>query len=221
VTMASMLAEPRWVEAAQALIDGCVDLPTEDDRVEFLISVCQRLGDGLYPALLRILWVIGERGDHAACAAVSGALVHSLRTGRLPSGRRGVWGASSREDAYGASRLLGPIEYLCVWHTQGEHGQALATEHFQAAARAILTLLSSDPAARALYCEKLLADVDDPLSGSLTRRTRAALRALAQAWSRGASADDASARFLAALSSAPTLMPGALLAPPPGGMRTL
>ena len=90
-----LLAEPRWTLAAQALVEGCIDLQNDEDRVALLTTVCERLGDDLYPAFLRVLWTIGERGDHAACAAVARALVHALRTGRLPSGRRGAWGASA------------------------------------------------------------------------------------------------------------------------------
>ena len=220
--MSAVLIEPRWAQAAQALVDGCVDLPHDEDRVALLSRLCDRLGDELYPALLRLLWTVGERGDHAACAAVAGALVHALRTGRLPSGRCSAWGAATRADApsgYGTPRSVGPIEYLCVWHAQADPEQALAADHFHVAARAVMTLVSANRDARLLYCEKLLADVDDPLSGALTRRTRAALRALATAWGAGASPDDASASFLAALRATPARMPGALLAPPPGLVR--
>ncbi|HSC01635.1 MAG TPA: hypothetical protein VLE45_17075, partial [Burkholderiaceae bacterium] len=49
------------------------------------------------------------------------------------------------------------------------------------------------------YCEKLLADVDDPIAGALNRQTRHALRELALAWAAGADALDASTRFVNAL----------------------
>jgi hypothetical protein len=220
--MAALLTEPHWAPAAQALVDGCVDLPVDEDRVALLSAVCERLGDELYPAFLKLLWTIGQHGDHAACAAVARTLVHALRTGRLPSGRCGVWGAAVHEDAsrvYRTTRSLGPIEFLCVWHAQAEPGQTLAAEHFHVAARAVMALVSSSPEARLLYCDKLLADADDPLSGALTRRTRCGLRALASAWGGGASPDDASACFLAALADAPTRLAGTLLGPPPGLLR--
>src|SRR3989442_4921679 len=88
MAMAALLSEPRWAAAAQALVDGCVDLPGDEDRVALLAAVCEGLGDELYPAFLRLLWTIGLHGDHAARAAVARALVHALRSGRLPSGRR-------------------------------------------------------------------------------------------------------------------------------------
>src|SRR5262245_34047578 len=87
--------EPRWLQASQALVEGCLDLPTDEERVALLSTVCERLGDELYPAFLRVLWAIGQHGDHAACAAVANALVHALRTGRLPTGRRAAWGANA------------------------------------------------------------------------------------------------------------------------------
>lgn len=197
-----MLSEPRWAEAAQALVNGCIDLPHDEDRVALLTAVCDRLGDELYPAFLRVLWLIGQHGDHAACAAVARALVHALRTGRLPSGRRSAWGAGramSPQAAYGSTRSLGPLEYLCAWHAQSDPARALSAEQFHMAARALMDLISASREARLVYCEKLLADVDDPLSGALTRQARAALRALATAWAAGEESYDASARFLRAL----------------------
>jgi len=196
-----LLAEPRWTQAAQALVEGCIDLQSDEDRVALLTTVCERLGDELYPAFLRVLWTIGERGDHAACAAVARALVHALRTGRLPSGRRSAWGASGSmpQAGFGAPRSLGPLEYLCAWFAQAAPARALTAQQFHAAARAVMDLIGACPEARSLYCEKLLADVDDPIAGALTRQTRQALRALVSAWSTGAPSFDASARFLSAL----------------------
>ena len=82
-----------------------------------------------------------------------------------------------------------------------------------------MDLVASSREARALYCEKLLADVDDPLSGALTRQTREGLRALATAWAAGVSSHDASARFLAALPGAAPRGLGALFVPPLGLAR--
>ena len=220
--MAALLQEPNWTQAAQALVDGCVDLPNDEDRVALLAAVCEGLGDELYPALLRVLSVIGERGDHSACEAVARALVHALRTGRLPSGRRSAWGASMAspaQAAFGRSRSLGPIEYLCAWHAQAEPAQALSAAHFQAAARSVMELISCSREARLLYCEKLLADVDDPIAGAMTRQTRHALRSMATAWASGAAPVDAAARFLAELSASAARAPGSTFGLPAGGFR--
>lgn len=199
-------AETRWALAAQALVEGCLDLDRDDDRVALLAQVCHGLGDELYPAFLRVLWVIGRQGDHAARAAVAEALVHAIRTGRLPSGRRAAWGASGgTSGAFGATRSLGPIEYLCAWRAQAEGREALSDAAFESAAESLMELVATSRDARLLYGEKLLADVDDPIAGALTRPTRQALRALATAWLQGAPAREAVQRFVAALPDNGTL----------------
>ncbi|HEX6017292.1 MAG TPA: hypothetical protein VFZ28_04245 [Burkholderiaceae bacterium] len=197
-----LMADPRWTQAAQALVDGCIDLPNDEDRVALLSAVCDGLGDDLYPAFLRVLSLIGQQGDHAARAAVANTLVHALRTGRLPSGRRSAWGAhvsSTPPVGYGHMRSLGPLEFLCAWHAQADPARALPAEQFHAAARALMNLIASSHDARRLYCEKLLADVDDPIAGALSRPARHALRELALTWAAGADALDASTRFVNAL----------------------
>jgi LmbE family N-acetylglucosaminyl deacetylase len=209
--VAALLDEPRWAPAAQALVDGCIDLHDDEDRVALLAAVCEGLGDELYPAFLRVLWTVGRHGDHAACAAVARALVHALRTGRLPSGRRSAWGegaSAAPPSAFGRVRSLGPLEYLCAWHAQADPVRALSSAQFHLAARALMDLVDASPDARALYCEKLLADADDPLPGALTRQTREALRALATAWVGGAAPFEACGRFTQAL-------PGAVPRPVP------
>jgi hypothetical protein len=202
--MPELLREPRWDQAAQSLVAGCIDLSHDEDRVMLLGTICDRLGNELYPAFLRILAIVGRHGDHAARASVSGALVHAIRTGRLPAGRRSAWGASpvpTGEAACFKTRSLGPLEYLCAWHAQADPALAISAQAFQAAARAVMDLIAAHPDARLLYCEKLLADADDPIGGALTRQTRSALRAMASTWSEGASPIDAVASFLAALGS--------------------
>jgi hypothetical protein len=200
--MPELLQEPRWGQAAQSLVAGCIDLSHDEDRVMLLGAVCDGLGNELYPAFLRILAIVGQHGDHAARASVSGALVHAIRTGRLPAGRRSAWGASpvkAGEAGYVKTRSLGPLEYLCAWHAQADPLLAISAQAFQAAARAVMDLIAAHPDARLLYCEKLLADADDPIGGALTRQTRSALRGLASTWSAGGSPIDAIASFLTAL----------------------
>lgn len=213
-----LLAQPRWALAAQALVEGCIDLPNDEDRVALLVTVCDGLGDDLYPAFLRLLWSVGRFGDHAARAAVADTLVHALRTGRLPSGRRPAWGADAASLAattYRHSRSLGPLEYLCAWHVQAAPERALTSEQFHTAALSVMDLIATSPEARVLYCEKLLADVDDPIAGALTRQTRHALRELVLAWTSGAPSMDAIARFLAALPQARAGSLAALALQPP------
>lgn len=195
---AALLAEPHWALAARALISGCVDLRHEDDLAALLEAVCRGLGDELYPAFLRVLAEVGRHGEHDARAAVARALVHALRTGRLPSGRRGAWGATAGGGL--RSRSLGPLEYLCAWAGQGgADGDTLAAADFESAAQAVMTVVSASDSARLLYCEKLLADAQDSLEGALSRSTRQAMAALAQAWAGGALPAEAAARFVMAL----------------------
>ena len=113
--MGALLQEPNWVGAAQALVEGCIDLPTDEDRVALLAAVCRGLDDELYPAFIRVLWMVGQHGDHAAKAAVARALVHALRTGRLPAGRRSAWGGSAATNlagAYGRTRSDAPYPWF-------------------------------------------------------------------------------------------------------------
>lgn len=195
----ALLADPHWTLAARALISGCVDLRHDDDLAALLEAVCRGLGDELYPAFLRVLAEVGRQGQHDARAAVARALVHALRTGRLPSGRRGAWGAAAGSGT--RSRSLGPLEYLCAWAGQGGGGDidTLASADFESAAQAVMTVVSASDSARLLYCEKLLADAADPLEGALSRSTRQAMAAMAQAWAGGALPAEAATRFVTAL----------------------
>lgn len=197
---AALLSEPRWVSAARALISGCVDLRRDDDAVALLELVCRRLGDDLYPAFLRVLAEVGRRGDHVARSAVARALVLALRSGRLPSGRLGTWGAHSDPLRLASGRSLGPLEYLCAWLGQADMPVEQQRREFLDSAEAIMLLVEADDEARALYCEKLQAEANDPLEGAWSRRARDGMKALASAWSRGEPAAVAAQGFVAQMS---------------------
>ena len=202
--MAELLAQPRWVEAAQALIGGCLDLgPRQDGAVALMEVVCTGLGDQLYPAFLRVLAEVNLRGEYAARAAVAQTLAQALSQGRLPSGSRAAWGS---QQAGALRRSLGPIEYLCLaaWPKAGEsRGPAeLSPEQFQILASAVMDLLDCDPDARRLYADHLAAVADDPLDGTMPREVRAALRSLAQGWRNHPDASQACSAFVASLGRA-------------------
>ncbi len=195
--MAELLAQPRWADAAQALISGCVDLgPRQEGAIALMEAVCAGLGDQLYPAFLRVLAEINRRGEFAARAAVAQTLAQALSQGRLPNGSRAAWGA---HPAGTRRRSLGPIEYLCLaaWPRQGP--AELSPEHFQTLASPLMELMDCAPDARGLYADHLAAVADDPLDGTLPREVRAALRDLAQAWRRQADASVACAEFITRL----------------------
>lgn len=189
-------------QAAQALVDGCVDLDADEDRLALLDAVCAGLGDALYPAFLQLLWIVGRCGDHRARELVARTLVHALQTGRLPSGRRAAWGVDVAPlgiAPLGAACRLGPLEYLCAWHAQGGQAERPDERQFVESAAALMDLVSASREARLLYAGKLLADADDPIANGLARDTRQALRAMASAWLDGAATDAAATRFVDAL----------------------
>ena len=178
-------ADPDWAGAAQVLIDGCARAADAAQRVELLERLCDALGTQLYPAFLKVLCVIAERATPPAQAGVAEALVEALRSGRMPSGRRAAWGAvagaAARADR-STAQALGPIEFLCAWQAQPDDADVLGAVAFDRTLRALLGLVSQSDAARSLYCARLRAVADDPLSGTLTRSTRGGLRALAASW---------------------------------------
>lgn len=196
---AALLQEPRWRDAARALVAGCVDLRGGDEAVALMETVCQGLGQELYPAFLRVLCEIGRHGDHAARAAVARTLVQALRSGRLPSGRRAAWGSNTWAGSAAGGRSLGPLEYLCASAADRDSPAALSPRDFDLGAQAVMALVAADDDARLLYGERLLACAEDPLEGALPRTGRHAMQSLAQAWLAGAHPAEASAAFLAAL----------------------
>ena len=204
-TAPTLKAEPQWDAAAQLLVDGCAHAPNAAYRVDLLERLCLALGDQLYPAFLNVLCIVSERGTPAAQVAVADALVDALRSGRLPAGRRAAWGA-----AWGAGRdpgavaysvrpgvsngasaqvprsvlgaALGPVEYLCAWYAEPNGVDAPSASSFDRTLLALLRLVSQSERARTLYAARLRALAEDPLDGTLSRRARQALQALAAAW---------------------------------------
>ena len=196
-----LLAQPRWVDASQALISGCVDLgPRQEGAVALMEAICVGLGDKLYPAFLRVLAEVNLRGEYAARAAVAQTLTQALCQGRLPSGSHAAWGSHQP----GAQRRsLGPIEYLCVasWPQQGGPSE-LTPQQFQALASGVMELMDCDADARRLYADHLSAVADDPLDGTMPREVRSALRALAQSWRGQPDASQACMAFVGSLTRA-------------------
>lgn len=197
---AALLIEPQWSAAARALVSGCVDLRGDEDLVALQEHICRSLGDDLYPAFLRVLVEVGRRGDHAARASVARALVLALRSGRLPSGRLGVWGGQALQARSIVSRSLGPLEYLCVWYSQIDRPVEEQRREFLAGAEGVMSLVEADYDARRLYCQKLQADALDPIEGAHTRAARRAMSAMATAWADGEGAGASAHRFLMELS---------------------
>ena len=200
-------AQPDWLAAAQALVDGFGALANAEQRTELMEVVCTGLGDALYPAFVNLLCHVERHGEPAVQRLVADALVQALASGRLPSGRLAAWGAAVRSTGpgFGHERSLGPIEYLCAWHAQPSGRTPLPANAFDVALQPLLRLVASSPGARELYCAKLRADAQDPLGGSWSRSARQGVLALADAWQAGLPPDDVAARCLAALNDGPGL----------------
>ncbi|MFK7855245.1 MAG: hypothetical protein AB8B79_14075 [Granulosicoccus sp.] len=177
-------ADPDWHSAAQDLISGLCALPDSEQQIELLETVCVRLGDRLYPAFLQILHVIDQHADEQARAIMSRTLVDCLQSGRLPSGKLSAWGSSSftGDSAFGQSRRLGPVEFVCAWYAQPSSETPMSQQQFSLILESLLSLVASDSTAKQLYCYKLIADAEDPLGGSLSSQTRTGLLEMVKKW---------------------------------------
>lgn len=190
--------KPDWQGAAQRLVSGCKMFEDLDQRISLMEKVCDGLGDELYPAFLKILCIVGKNGDKDAKRLITETLVQALLNGRLPSGRMSAWGAEtgSGNSLFGQTRSLGPIEYVFTWYAQPSGRTPLPIQSFQHAASGLLDLISSNPKAKQLYCTKLSADIEDPLDGSLSRKSRHAIGRFVEAWEYGKSSDEVLDCFL-------------------------
>jgi hypothetical protein len=179
-----LITNPDWMMAAQRLVSGCLALKTRDQRVELMESVCFGLGDELYPAFLHILCIIGQHGDYETCHLITDTLVQGLLTGRLPSGKLAAWGSSKFDpnSLLGKTTSLGPIEYLFLWYSQPSAVPPLPVQSFQLASFYLLSLISTNSKAKYLYCKKLRSDIETPLDGCISSKTKYAIGAFLQGW---------------------------------------
>src|SRR3546814_7340350 len=108
---------------------------------------------------------------------------------RLPgiAAPRGARSCSGRFFGTAPQRLLGPVEYLTVWHLQRTQRTALGADTFRTALSRMIALLNRSDDARTLYPQKLAADAQNELEGAYTRATRERLAAIAAAWKAGRS----------------------------------
>jgi len=194
---------PDWHSAAQDLINGLHALNKKEDQIVLLESMCKKLGDQLYPAFLQILHTLEQFGDDESKHKIAHTLVECIRTGRLPSGKLSAWGSGSvtGDSAFGQTRVLGPIEYVCAWYAQGGNAQPLNLQQFSQILSSLLTLVASDDTAKSFYCQKLQGDIDDPMSGALSNTTRQGLQELIEVWQHSDSINDAIDAFVTSLQS--------------------
>jgi len=202
---------PRWEAAAQRLVSALGGQPDDDARSRLLERVALRFGDARYPAFVQLLCAVQHFGDATARRRLADALAGALVRHRLPAGRIPAWGAPSvpasmagsgvpRTGQLSGTRRLGPIEFLCASLTQpGAPPDADA----QFALRCVIELVGASPHAVELYSARLVVHADDPLQGTVNRRTRDVLRAIAGFWRAGESPERIVRRALAAGHSLP------------------
>lgn len=194
---------PDWHSAAQDLINGLHALDDKEHKIRLLESLCDKLGDQLYPAFLQILYSLEQFADTESKQLVATTLVECIRSGRLPSGRLSAWGSGSLtgDSAFGQTRVLGPIEYVCAWYAQGGNAQPLSLQQFNQIMVSLLSLVATNDTAKNFYCQKLQGDIDDPMSGALSNTTRQGLQELIEVWTQSDNIDDAVDTFVSSLQS--------------------
>lgn len=187
------LAAP-LLETARRLIGALQQEPSVEMRLALAKRVVRQLGDEAYPVFLKILLIVAESEDTAAKQLVADLLAAAARRMDLPSGPLSAWGGSSGEgtgmNAHTRRRLLGPIEYLTVWHCQQTQRPMLEEALYADAVRKLLALFDLNPELRELYAGKLGSDAGGELEGTYTRDTRDILSRMAQRWRKPQSTPD-------------------------------
>jgi hypothetical protein len=191
--------------AADRLVSALAAHSDPEYRLTVLKRLVRRLGEERYPLFLRILGVVAESDDVRAQRLLADTFGTALRRMDLPGGALSSWGATRLPDPgapvaasafsgqfFGATprRLLGPVEYLTVWHLQRTQRTALSAATFRTALSRMIALLNRSDDARALYPQKLAADAQNELEGAYTRATRERLAAIAAAWKAGRSPEE-------------------------------
>lgn len=191
--------------ASASLVAALASHSDPEYRLSVLKRLARRLGEARYPVFLRILGVIAESDDLRAQRLLAETFGLALRRMDLPGGALSSWGATGLPDSktpvaastfsgnfFGATpqRLLGPLEYLAVWHLQRTQRQLLGRDAFVLATARLVALLNHSEDARRLYPQKLAVDAQNELEGAYTRTTRERLAAMAVAWQSGQSPED-------------------------------
>ena len=167
--------------AADRLVSALAAHADPEYRLTVLKRLARRLGEDQYPVFLRLLGVVAESDDVRAKRLLADTLATALRRMDLPGGALSSWGATRLPDAvtpfaasaltgqfFGATprRLLGPVEYLTVWHLQRTQRTPLGAQVFRDALAGLIDLLNHSDDARTLYPQKLAADDGNELEGA-------------------------------------------------------
>lgn len=192
---------PESLHTAAGRLVAALGAHDDDEyRLTVLRRLSRRLGDDGYPLFLRLLTVVAESEDDQAKTLLAETFGAALRRMDMPGGALSSWGATSLPATgatldvsalsggfFGASprRLLGPVEYLTVWHLQRTQRLVLDAELYRSTLARLVDLFNHSEAARTLYPQKLASDAQNELEGAYTRVTRDALAAIASAWQAG------------------------------------
>ncbi|ATD66326.1 hypothetical protein CNR27_01750 [Luteimonas chenhongjianii] len=192
-------------DAADRMVSTLAAHADPEYRLAVLKRLVRRLGEDRYPVFLRLLGVVAESDDARAQRLLADTIGTALRRMDLPGGALSSWGATQLPDSgaplsasalsgqfFGGTprRLLGPVEYLTVWHLQRTQRTALSAETFRTSLSRMIALLNQSEDARTLYPQKLAVDAQNELEGAYTRATRERLAAIASAWKAGRSPDE-------------------------------
>ncbi|RPD85432.1 hypothetical protein [Luteimonas sp. 100069] len=192
-------------DAADRMVSTLAAHADPEYRLAVLKRLVRRLGEDRYPVFLRLLGVVAESDDVRAQRLLADTIGTALRRMDLPGGALSSWGATQLPDSgaplsasalsgqfFGGTprRLLGPVEYLTVWHLQRTQRTALSAETFRTSLSRMIALLNQSEDARTLYPQKLAVDAQNELEGAYTRATRERLAAIASAWKAGRSPDE-------------------------------
>ncbi|TWH99390.1 hypothetical protein IP90_03129 [Luteimonas cucumeris] len=191
--------------AADRLVSALAAHSDPEYRLTVLKRLVRRLGEERYPLFLRVLGVVAESDDERAQRLLADTFGTALRRMDMPGGALSSWGATRLPETatplaasalsgqfFGATprRLLGPVEYLTVWHLQRTQRSTLGAATFRTSLARMIALLNRSDDARTLYPQKLAADAQNELEGAYTRATRARLAAIAAAWKAGRTPDE-------------------------------
>lgn len=192
-------------DAADRMVSTLAAHADPEYRLAVLKRLVRRLGEDRYPVFLRLLGVVAESDDARAQRLLADTIGTALRRMDLPGGALSSWGATQLPDTgaplsastlsgqfFGGTprRLLGPVEYLTVWHLQRTQRTALSADTFRTSLSRMIALLNQSEDARTLYPQKLAVDAQNELEGAYTRATRERLAAIASAWKAGRSPDE-------------------------------
>lgn len=200
--MTNAAPSPEALRTAAARLVATLAAHEDDEyRLTVLRRLARRLGEERYPLFLRLLTVVAESDDEDAKRLLADTFGAALRRMDLPGGALSSWGATRLPlpeagaggtldvaalsgQFFGATprRLLGPVEYLTVWHLQRTQRIVLGADSYRDTLAKLVELFNHSEPARRLYPQKLAADAVNELEGAYTRATRESLAAIAAAW---------------------------------------